>query len=109
MQISYSLMATSTVEIFFFPSNFSPFFVVHISDGEVGESVAGHGSWRCRVVTPEAPAPVLRDGPVMSGLIGSAMTCGRLLSGDIPYLLWLYDGPAALHAHASISKYDWMP
>lgn len=37
----------------------------------------------------------------MSSLIGSAAatTCGRPLSGDIPYLLWLYDGPAAAEAY----------
>lgn len=55
--------------------------------------MAGHRSRRCHTVTPEVPAPVLGDGPVMSGLIVSAAAtaCGRPLSGDIPYLLRLYD------------------
>lgn len=59
--------------------------------------MAGHRSWRCRVVTPEAPVPDLGDGSVMSSLIGSAAatTCRHPLSGDIPYLLWFYDGLTA--------------
>lgn len=62
--------------------------------------MAGYRSWRCHIVTPEAPVPVLGDGPVMSSLIGSAAAtaCGRPLSGDILYLLWLYDGPPATAA-----------
>ncbi len=63
--------------------------------------MAGHRSWRCRIVTPEAPLPVLRDGHVMSSLIGSeaATTFGRPLPGDIPYLLQLYDGSTAAEAY----------
>lgn len=67
--------------------------------------MAGHRPRRCHIVTPEAPVPVLGDGPVMSSLIGSAaaMTCGRPLPGDIPYLLWLYDGPAAAEAYITLT------
>lgn len=55
--------------------------------------MAGHRSWRCHTVTPEAPVPVLRDGLVMSSLIESvaATACGLPCSGDIPYLLFLCD------------------
>ena len=46
----------------------------------------------------KAPVPVLRGGPVMSSQIVSAEAAayGHPLSGDIPYLLLLYDGSPLL-------------
>lgn len=52
---------------------------------------------------PRSASTCPQGHPVMSSLIGSAAAtaCGRPLPGDIPYLLWRYDGPAAAQAYIS--------